>query len=109
MKVSFDLKEKPLIGFFPPFLSLADAGRLVMIAKRYRELGGKAIFFSHGGKYEYLAKENGFSVTQVKPIQSEEEIENFWDSLRDPKLKKSMNLPISSEIWVEDQLESRQT
>lgn len=102
MNVSSDLKEKPLIGFFPPFLSLADAGRLVMIAKRYREFGGKAIFFSHGGKYEYLAEENGFNVLQINPIQSEEEIENFWDSLRNPKLNKSMNQPFSSESWVEE-------
>lgn len=102
MTVSFDLEEKPLIGFFPPFLSLADAGRLVMIAKRYRELGGKAIFFSHGGQHEYLAKENGFSIIRVNPIQSEEEIENFWSLLRDPKLKKSMNQSILSKKWVEE-------
>ena len=45
MTESLNLKEKHLIGFFPPFHSLADTGRLVIIAKQYRELGGKAIFF----------------------------------------------------------------
>jgi len=106
MTVSFELKEKPLIGFFPPFLSLADTGRLVMIAKRYRELGGEGIFFSHGGQHEYLAKENGFSIIRVNPIQSEEEIENFWNLLKDPKLKRSLNQSILSKRWVEENVKN---
>lgn len=71
------LKKKPLIGFAPPFYGLGDTGSLVMIAKRYRELGGKAIFFSHGGEYEYLAKDNGFNIIQVNPILSDKEIEEL--------------------------------
>jgi hypothetical protein len=38
--------------FFPFFSNLAEKSRLVRIAERYRELGGWAIFFSHGGEYE---------------------------------------------------------
>jgi len=36
------------------------------IAKKYVEKGGKGIFFSHGGGYEYLAEESGFEVVKLK-------------------------------------------
>ena len=66
--------EKPLIGFFPLFYNLAETGRAILVAKRYIELGGKAIFFSHGGKYEYLAKDFGYDMIRVNPIYTEESI-----------------------------------
>ena len=74
--------KKPLIGFFPLFYNLAETGRAVIIAKRYIELGGKAIFFSHGGKYEYLAKEIECEVVRVKPIYTEQFIEHLWKCSR---------------------------
>jgi UDP:flavonoid glycosyltransferase YjiC (YdhE family) len=49
--------DKPLVGFFPIFYSLGEVIPLVKIAKSYMELGGKAVFFSHGGIYEHLAEE----------------------------------------------------
>ena len=33
-------QSKQLVGFFPSFSNLAETGRAVMIAKRYKELGG---------------------------------------------------------------------
>lgn len=66
--------EKPLIGFFPLFYNLAETGRAILVAKRYIELGGKAVFFSHGGKYEYLAKDFGYDIVRVNPIYTEESI-----------------------------------
>ena len=71
-------QQKPLVGFFPPFVNLAETGRAVMIAKRYREMGGSAIFFSHGGKYEFLAQDNGFQIVRVKPDHTDEKIEEFF-------------------------------
>lgn len=71
-------QKKPLVGFFPPFSNLAETGRALLVAKRYRELGGRAIFFSHGGKYEFLAKDNDFQVTRVKPFITEEQIEEYF-------------------------------
>jgi UDP:flavonoid glycosyltransferase YjiC (YdhE family) len=49
--------NKSLVGFFPIFYSLGETIPLVKIAKSYMEQGGKAIFFSHGGIFEYLAEE----------------------------------------------------
>jgi hypothetical protein len=99
MTESLDFKDNPLIGFFPPFHSLADTGRLVMIAKQYEKMGGKAIFFSHGGRYEYLAKDNGFNIIQVNPIFSEKE---FWDFTRDINLTNFMKLSFFSKKWIEE-------
>ena len=38
MSVSSRLEQ--LVGFFPSFSNLAETGRAVIIAKRYKELGG---------------------------------------------------------------------
>ena len=57
--------EKPLIGFFPCFSSMGETIPLVKIAKSYMEIGGKAIFFSHTGKYEYLAENIGCKVVRL--------------------------------------------
>lgn len=73
-----DSKKIPLVGFFPPFVNLAEAGRAVMIAKRFRELGGRVIFFSHGGKYEFLARDNGFEIVKVKPFLTDEKVEEYF-------------------------------
>jgi len=70
-----------LVGFFPSFFNLAEAGRGVMIAKRYKELGGKVIIFSHGGKYEFLARENGFQIINVNPTITEEKVEVLFKAL----------------------------
>ena len=58
--------EKPLIGFFPFFYSAGETIPLIKIAKSYMNLGGKVIFFSHGGKYEYLAKDNDIKIVRLK-------------------------------------------
>ena len=44
--------KKPLVGFFPLTYNLAETGRAVLVAKRYMELGGKAIFFSLYSKFK---------------------------------------------------------
>jgi len=66
--------DKPVVGFFPLFYNLAETGRAILVAKRYIELGGKAVFFSHGGKYEYLARDLGYGIVRVNPIYTEESI-----------------------------------
>lgn len=62
------LDKKPLIGFFPGFFDFGETYPLIKIAKRYQELGGEVVVFSHGGKYEYLAEEQGFKIIRIKPI-----------------------------------------
>jgi len=66
--------DKPVVGFFPLFYNLAETGRAILVAKRYMELGGKAVFFSHGGKYEYLAKDLGYEIVRINPIYTKESI-----------------------------------
>ena len=62
-----ELKNKPKIGFIPHFGALGDTYPLIEIAKYYRQLGGKAVFFSHGGKYEKLVKDMGFKTIKIIP------------------------------------------
>jgi UDP:flavonoid glycosyltransferase YjiC (YdhE family) len=97
--------NRPLVGFFPLFYNLAETGRALLIAKRYVEQGGKVVFFSHGGKYESLVKEHGFEIIRVKPIYSEEFIDDLWKYSRLEKtgspfpyqiLKKHVDHEISS-------------
>lgn len=87
--IKVDCQKKPLVGFFPQFANLAEAGRAVMIAKRYTEIGGKVIFFSHGGRFEFLARDNGFQIIKVKPFFTDEKVEEWFKfmSLETFKLK----------------------
>lgn len=87
----------PLIGFFPLFYNLAETGRAVLVAKRYIELGGKAIFFSHGGEYEKLAKDIGCKVVRVNPIYSDDFIDDLWKYSRLEKIGP----PFSEEVLKE--------
>lgn len=80
--------QQQKIGVFPAFFNLAETSRLVRIAERYRKLGGDAIFFSHGGDYEVLAKEAGFVVQPVEPIYTEEQIR---DLMKFDRLEKTGN------------------
>jgi UDP:flavonoid glycosyltransferase YjiC (YdhE family) len=77
-------RERP-VGFFPFFANLAETSRLVRTAERYRDLGGRAIFFSHGGEYEALARDAGFAVHAVAPIYTREQIH---DLMRFDQLEK---------------------
>jgi len=60
--------EKPFIGFFPCFYSMGETIPLIKIAKSYMELGGKVVFFSHWGEYEYLAEDIGCRVVRLNDI-----------------------------------------
>lgn len=71
------INNRPLVGFFPLFYNLAETGRAVLSACRYSEMGGKVVFFSHGGQYEYLAKNHGFDVIKVNPQYTKESIERI--------------------------------
>jgi len=84
-------KQKPIVGFFPLFYNLAETGRSVLIAKEYIKRGGEAIFFSHGGEYEYLAEEIGCRVVQVDPLYSDEFIDLLWKSSRLETFKNPFN------------------
>ena len=63
-------KLKPIIGFFPFFYSLGDTYPLIEIAKNLKKEGTKVVFFSRGGKYEKMAKNQGFKIIKVNPYYS---------------------------------------
>jgi UDP:flavonoid glycosyltransferase YjiC (YdhE family) len=55
---------------FPHFYYLSEVSRLVEMGLALRGLGQEVLFFSHGGGYEYVAREAGFEVTAVTPHMS---------------------------------------
>ena len=69
--------NKSLIGFFPLTFNLAETGRAILVAKRYIELGGNIIFFSHGGTYEHLISDFGFKFVRVNPIFTDELVKHI--------------------------------
>ncbi len=87
----------PLIGFFPLFENLSETGRAVKVAKRYIELGGKAVFFSHGGKYEYIVKEIGCEIIQARPRISEELLDDIIKYSRLEKIKNPLTFEMVDE------------
>jgi len=79
-------EKKPLLGFFPGFFDLGESYPLIKIALKYEELGGEVVIFSHGGEYEYLAKENGFKVKQIKPIARGPDITRYFMNSSDEEI-----------------------
>jgi len=57
---------------FPHFYYLSEVSRLVEMGQALRRLGQDVLFFSHGGGYEYVAREAGFEVIAVAPEMSPE-------------------------------------
>jgi len=70
--------RKTLVGFFPGFFDVGETFPLIKIAKSYQALGGEVVIFSHGGDYEYLAKEHGFDPIQINPIASKSKITRYF-------------------------------
>lgn len=62
----------PLVGFIPILDNFGDTFPVVEIAKRYMELGGEAIFFTYGKKYEQLVKELGCKTIKMDSETPEE-------------------------------------
>lgn len=67
------------IACFPHFYYLSEASRLVEIGKALRALGRSVLFFSHGGTYEWVAREAGFEVLSVPPAMSPERARAYMD------------------------------
>ena len=83
--------KKPLIGFFPGFFDIGETYPLIKIAKRYQELGGDVILFSHGGDYEYLAKEQGFKIMRLEPIARGPDVTRYFMKHSDEDIIKMIN------------------
>lgn len=62
---------------FPHFYYLSEASRLVEIGKALRGMGKDVQFFSHGGTYEWVARDAGFEVVTVPPTMSRERAKEY--------------------------------
>ena len=62
---------------FPHFYYLSEASRLVEIGKALRDLGQDIVFFSYGGPYENVAKDEGFEVIPVQPTMPPDRAEDY--------------------------------
>ena len=101
MNQNMEQGDGPLIGFFPLFFNISETGRAVLVAKRYRELGGKSIFFSHGGEYEYFAKDLGFDIIRIKPYFTEDFIKRYFSIARGEKKEE-----IFTEAFLKEAVEN---
>ena len=63
---------------FPHFFYLSEVSRLVEIGKALRGMGQNVQFFSHGGPYESVARDQGFEVVPVQPTMSRERAEEYF-------------------------------
>jgi len=70
--------RKPLIGFFPGFFDIGETYHLIKIARCYHEQGGEVVIFSHGGDYEYLAKDHGFEIIRMDPIARGPDVTQYF-------------------------------
>ena len=94
-----------LIGFSPLFFYISETGRALLVAKRYQELGGKVIFFSHGGEFEYFAKDYGFEIIRMKPYFTEDFIDRYKTIARGEKKEEIYTESFLKEI-VENEIKT---
>ncbi|UCH71444.1 MAG: hypothetical protein JSW62_03325, partial [Thermoplasmatales archaeon] len=95
-------KQKPLVGILPGAGNLAETGRAVLIGKRLRDMGVGVIFFSHGGKYEFLIEDNDFEIVRVKPFVTEEQVKEALKMFAIETLKAKTVL---TEDWLLENVE----
>ncbi len=62
---------------FPHFYYLSEVSRLIEIGKNLRALQQDVIFFSHGGPYEQLARDEGFEVISITPTMSPQRYDEY--------------------------------
>jgi len=74
------IKEKPIIGCFPCFFSLGETIPQIKISEILKKNGIKCIFFSHGGKFESIAKNIGYNIVKLTDISWEGAYNEFTDS-----------------------------
>jgi UDP:flavonoid glycosyltransferase YjiC (YdhE family) len=82
----------PKIAFLPCFRNFGETYPLIVMATKYRELGGDAIFIDYPGEYEHYARDQGFKVIELtkpptkKPYEKLKRLEaRFHDNLGPPE------------------------
>jgi UDP:flavonoid glycosyltransferase YjiC (YdhE family) len=94
---------------FPHFYYLSEVSRLVEIGKALREMGQEILFFSHGGHYEYVAREAGFELVSIQPAMSPARAEEYKAFNRGEKgnpLKDSFFSYAELEVYVRNEADA---
>ncbi|WKZ35140.1 MAG: glycosyltransferase [Anaerolineales bacterium] len=84
---------------FPHFYYLSEVSRLVEMGQALRRLGQEVVFFSHGGGYEFVAREAGFEVVAVAPTMSPERAAEYMAFNRGEK-----GNPFRESFFTDDEL-----
>lgn len=84
---------------FPHFYYLSEVSRLVEIGQALRALGQEAVFFSHGGTYEYVACAAGFEVVAIAPEMSPQRAADYMAFNRGEK-----GNPFRDSFFTDDEL-----
>ena len=100
--------KKSLIGFFPGFFDIGETYPLIKIAKHYQKMGGKVVVFSHGGEYEYLAKEQGFKIIRIKPIASGPDITRYFMKHSDENIIKMIKTNKKIKTDIKKQIDKKE-
>lgn len=112
-------KKAPKVGFVTVFGNLGETRSLVEIAKKYKELGGEAVFIGYGTRYENLIEDIGCRIIKIKrPISEEEYIKERKKAKYKYHYKKSIsekaffdyadekkrNIPVEIEIFKKEKV-----
>jgi UDP:flavonoid glycosyltransferase YjiC (YdhE family) len=97
--------KKPLVGFFPAFFSIGETIPSVKIAKAYIDHGGKAIFFGHSGKFDYLAKDIGCKIVKLQRFSEIIKEKNLYEESNKKNFNENLMLKIYSEDVISDFVE----
>ena len=77
-----DRKKSNLFGFTPTFFNLAETTRLLHIAQEVQRRAGDVVFFSHGGQFEHLVRDQDLTIVPVEPRYSRELVQHLMQVSR---------------------------
>ncbi len=72
-------KDLPKVAFMPIFDNFGDCLPLIEVAKKYKELGGEAVFIGLEGIYQHKPKESGLKVITIKKTSLVKNIDHIKD------------------------------
>ncbi|GEM_PF-826475 len=101
--------SKPSVGFLPCFYSIGEALPVVNIAKEYTDMGGSAVFFSHGGKYEDLLEDFDADIIHLNDIWERARIDSdefFKKGHKFYKLVKTLYTPENIRRCVDEEIKA---
>lgn len=71
----------PKIAFLPCFKNYGETYPLIALARRYREMGGEAVFIGYPDEYDRYARELGFRIIELPRPPSRKATEEYRERL----------------------------